>query len=107
MSTEKTYVPKSRAKMRDTQYGQFMSVSFSAKELVEFIHANTNSRGYFNITLAPRRNPDETQTHSVYLDTWKPREGGGLSAAQKAVSGAKPSSDDEMPPDNSDQSVPF
>ena len=30
-----------------------------------------------------------------------------LSAAQRAVSGAKPASDDEMPPDNSDQSVPF
>jgi hypothetical protein len=100
---EKIYVPKSRAKMRETQYGQFMSVSFSAKELVQFIHANTNTRGYFNITLAPRRNSDETQTHSVYLDTWEPTNKAPLSAAQKAASGqpelvpTTPAPDDDVP----------
>lgn len=102
MKEEKQYIPKSRAKMRDTQYGQFISVSFSAKELVEFIHAHTNSRGYFNITLAPRRNPDETQTHSVYLDTWEPENKKPLSAAVKAVTGYDPQrhlpDDDSEPP---------
>lgn len=102
MSTEKIYVPKSRAKERDTQYGKFMSVSFSAKELVEFIHANTNSRGYFNITIAPRRKADETQTHSVYLDTWEPTNKAPLNSAQKAVAGqpefrAAPAPDDDVP----------
>lgn len=103
MSAEKQYIPKSRARERDTPFGRYMSVSFSAKELVQFIHAHTNARGYFNITLAPRRNPDETQTHSVYLDTWEPKEKAPLSAAQRAVLaqknvGTQKEFDDSEPP---------
>ena len=75
-----TYVPKSSAKERTGQFGSFLAIGFEAKALIEFIQANTNSRGYFNITVSKRKQPgDRGDTHSVALDTFEPNRGGGES----------------------------
>lgn len=102
--SEKIYIPKSRAKERETPFGKVLNVSFDAKELIAFVQSHTNSRGYFNITLAPRRNPDETQTHSVAWDSWEPTNAKPLDGARKAVESAP-----ATPPATGDESdsVPF
>lgn len=73
MSAPKTYVPKSKAKVIPTQYGDMMKLGFHASTLIEFIKANTNNAGYFNLTVSERREPDQYgNTHSICLDTWVP-----------------------------------
>lgn len=67
---EKTYIPKCSAKLLGES---LLKLSFKAKDLVDFIHQNTNDRGYFNICVSPRRETGQFgDTHSVWLDTWKP-----------------------------------
>lgn len=73
MKEPKTYVPKCFAKMRKTQFGDFIGIDVDAEALVEFARAHKNERGYLKLTIAPRREVDKGgNTHSVYLDTWKP-----------------------------------
>lgn len=96
--SEKLYVPRSRAKERETPFGKVINVSFDAATLLEFIKAHTNSRGYFNITIVPRRKPDEHQTHSVVLDTWEPQNKEPLKEAHRAVERAIPTPPPEEDP---------
>ena len=69
----RTYLPKCYARERKGDFGAFISIQFDAAALIEFVRANTNSRGGFNITVSPRREASEKGvTHSVALDTWEP-----------------------------------
>lgn len=100
--SDKQYIPRSRAKERETPFGKVLNVSFDAKELIAFVQSHTNSRAYFNITLAPRRNPDETQTHSVAWDSWepenkKPLEAARRQAVQDTTPQPSPAPDDDVP----------
>lgn len=103
MNTDKTYIPKTRAKERETSFGKVLNVSFDAKELIAFVQSHTNSRGYFNISLLPRRNPDDQQTHSVMWDSWEPTNSKPLDAARRAVESA--TAPKTTPKDDSD--IPF
>lgn len=69
----KTYVPKCFAKARQTQFGEFISIDVDANALIEFANAHKNERGYLKLTVAKRKAADDRgNTHSVFLDTWKP-----------------------------------
>jgi len=61
---EKVYVGSGKL------FGKYdqIKIGLRAKELPE-----PNERGYINLIVAPRREPDKNgNTHSVYVDTWKP-----------------------------------
>ncbi len=96
----KTYVPRSYAKAVTTQYGEIINVSFSAKELREFMNDHVDAKGYFKITIAGRREPDKFgNTHSVFLDEFQPRQQSG---------GGNPPNAKENPTQEDDGSgVPF
>lgn len=82
--TPKTYAPMS-AKARDTSAGQFMNVSGKADKIIAFIQQHTNAKGYINLTIGQRRQPDEYgNTHSVWLDTWQPRDSSGAVSPERA-----------------------
>lgn len=92
--SDRVYVPKSYAKEIQGQYGAFLSVSFDAKTLIEFVQANTNAKGYFKINVSPRREPDKFgNTHSVTLDTYEPKQ----RSDAPPVSERKPADDDDVP----------
>lgn len=70
---EKTYVPKSSAKLRQTKIGDIITLGFNVAELVTFAQKHANEKGYINLDIVPRRTPDERNTHSVVLNDWKPQ----------------------------------
>lgn len=95
----KTYVPKCSAK--SVADGRILKLSFKAKELVEFAHQHVNERGYLNLCVSERRELGQFgDTHTVWLDTWKP----GQNQTQRTA--AKPTT--QEPPENHGYSdVPF
>lgn len=52
--------------------GSIIKLDCVADKLIEWLKANKNERGYVNIVLSAKREPDEKSTHTAYLDTWKP-----------------------------------
>jgi hypothetical protein len=100
MATNKQYVPKSTARARQTDYGEYISVGFDVAELIKFAEAHKNERGYLNLTIAPRREPSEKATHSVYLDDYKPGQRSGQPARRSAPATPPPAVDsgsDDVP----------
>ena len=77
---QKTYAPMT-AKEITTSLGTLMKLSFHAGKMIEFIRQHANEKGYVNMGMSPRREVGQYgETHSVWLDTWKPTQQG---AAQK------------------------
>ena len=74
MAEQKTYVPKSRAKLVQFQSGgNLMRLSFHAETLAQFIRDNTNDKGYITLCVTERRQPSQYgDTHCVWLDRWQP-----------------------------------
>lgn len=67
---QKTYVGS--AKEKQGKYGEFISLSFSQKDL-DILNASKNERGYVNLVINRRNQPGTYgETHSVTIDTWKP-----------------------------------
>jgi len=70
---QRTYVPKSKAKVVETQFGTIIKLGFNADVLINFVRENTNAAGYFNMDIVPRRQTDEYgNSHSCVLNDWKP-----------------------------------
>lgn len=107
MSTNASvYVPKSSAKERTTSFGQIINLSFNAKELIDFVNANTNEKGYINLEVVPRKEVSSYgDTHSVKLNNWKPEKTEGATPARQPQKPAprKPAPAAEQPNDD----VPF
>ena len=57
--SEKIYVPKCYAREKSGKYGSFLSVSFNADALIEFIKKHRSEKGYLNLTISPRKNASE------------------------------------------------
>lgn len=72
---EKTYVPKCNAKeIKFQDGGSMLKLSFRVEELVAFAQKNKNEKGYLNLNISLRKTPGQYgDTHSVSLDTWKPK----------------------------------
>ncbi len=106
MAEPKTYIPNSSAKeVRFDDGGAILKISFKSKELVDFIRVNTNDKGYFNIGVSPRREAGRYgDTHSVWLDTWKPKPQEGRQATPPERE--RPTAQD-LPPPPEEQDVPF
>lgn len=73
MNEPKIYAPAT-AKQIETNYGPLLKVSFSADKMILFINTHRNERGYVNLTISNRKEVGKYgDTHSVALDTWKPK----------------------------------
>lgn len=45
-----------------------------ATDLIDFIRANTNERGYFNFEILQKKEPGKYgDTHYAKVDTWQPK----------------------------------
>lgn len=75
MSNQKTYVPKSSVRARQTQFGEFINIGLNAEEFASFMNQHKNERGYINLTIGKRKAPSERgDTHSLWLDDYKPKD---------------------------------
>ncbi len=75
MAKDKVYVPMSSAKqITFADGGSLMKLGFKAADLITFINAHQNERGWINLVVSPRRAVGERgDTHSVTLDTYEPK----------------------------------
>ena len=75
MAETKTYVPKCSAKEITFQDGgKLLKLSFGIDTLLEFARNHGNEKGYLNLLVSARKTPGQYgDTHTVYLDTWKPK----------------------------------
>ncbi len=103
--TEKLYVPKCNARARQTSFGEVLTIGFDVKELIAFAEANKNERGFLNVCVVPRKTPNEYATHSVYLDTYKPRDPGAQGGRRREQPAPTPTEAPAQPEPQDD--VPF
>lgn len=71
---QKTYVPKSSAKLVKFQSGKsIIKLGFHAETMAAFLREHANAKGYVNLGISERRSVGERgDTHCVWLDTWQP-----------------------------------
>lgn len=92
MSDEKIYC--GNGKVIKTQYGEMMSLSFSAEDL-EKMQSNL-SNGWINVNVKQRREPSERgTTHYLEVDNWKPDPNRASSSAPAAAAKPAPASTSE------------
>lgn len=97
MNEPKTYVPKTSAKeIKFPPGGSMLKLGFHVDTLIEFVRKHANDRGYINFGVTSRRQVSEHgETHSVWLDTWKPKAAG--QSSPKPPTNAKPPEEDDVP----------
>ena len=68
----KTYV-KGSAKLKTTQFGDILKLSFRGEDLIGFIKHHTNARGYSAMDIVRRKEVGPYgDTHSIVLDDFVP-----------------------------------
>ena len=99
---EKIYAPGS-AKLREKCNWFELGYSFKADQMIEFIRANTNSRGYVNLRFNERRQLGKYgETHTVSLNDYEPQE----KSPQPQARNTPPAAPQSVPSPQSDD-VPF
>lgn len=76
---QKIYVPKSSAKeIHFERSGKtILKLNFKVQDLIAFLGQHKNEKGYITFGVSPRREVSQYgDTHCVWLDTWKPTQGG-------------------------------
>lgn len=88
----KVYVNGISAKARQTDYGEFINLGVNVDKVIAFLTEHRNEAGFVNLTVAKRREVGQFgDTHTVMLDTWKPKEqaAGGATAPAAKPAGKK------------------
>lgn len=101
MSEPKLYPPGVWATLKTAPFWKLEVQCSKAAELIEFIKAHTDARGRIHFCITELRERKERQTHSVWLDTWRPDAKGGFQAAKDAAAAAP------QPPREPNDDVPF
>lgn len=105
----KTYLPKSNIKTRDTSFGPVLKLSCNGEALIAFVKEHTNERGYINFEIVERKEVGEYgESHSIYLDDWKPSDRGGESAGKPATRTKQaPRAKPNPTPEAAEEDIPF
>ena len=82
--------------------GSILKLNVKVDRLIAWLNEHVNEKGYVNIVVQEKREPNEHGTHSAYLDTWKPKAtGDGLPPArpdeQRESAAAPASAPDNFP----------
>ena len=74
MKPEKIYL-KASVKARTTPFNtEVISLGVRASDIIEFCEKHANERGFVNFVISPRKEVGQYgDTHSVFLDTFKPK----------------------------------
>lgn len=91
---DRVYAPFSAKEHTFADGGKIIKLSAKADKLIAFIEANFNESGYINLVLASRREKGQYgDTHTVYLDTWKPKQRDGATTNTPETTDTKPKED--------------
>jgi heme-degrading monooxygenase HmoA len=72
--SDKTYINGLFIKVKETKFGEVVSVSINVKTLIEELKKHTNAKGYVNIDLLRRKEADKQgNTHYAVLNEWQPK----------------------------------
>jgi hypothetical protein len=72
--SDKTYINGLFIKVKETKFGEVVSVSINAKTLIDELNKHTNAKGYVNIDLLRRKEADKQgNTHYAVLNEWQPK----------------------------------
>ena len=75
MANDKVYLKCSAKAKTFDNGGTIIKIGVKREDLAEFVRAHTNERGYVNLIVGERREVGQYgDTHSVYLDPYKPGE---------------------------------
>ena len=75
MATQKIYAPLYAKEIEFKNGGTILKLGGKADKLVKWIASVQNEKGYIDLVVSRRKEVGQYgDTHSVYLDTWKPRE---------------------------------
>ena len=75
MATTKVYAPLYAKEIEFTNGGTMLKLGGKADKIAAWIIANQNKKGYIDLCVSKRKEVGQYgDTHSVYLDTWKPKE---------------------------------
>lgn len=75
MATDRVFLKCSAKAKTFDNGGTIIKIGIKREDLAEFVRAHTNERGYINLIVAERREQGTYgDTHSVYLDPYKPKE---------------------------------
>ena len=82
-TNKKIYVPGTSVKeFKFQDGGSVLRFSIKLDKFAPFVKENKNENGYINFNITQRQKPGEYgDTHSVSLDTWKPKENTGTKKA--------------------------
>lgn len=75
MNEPKTYINSITAKEVKFQStgNSVLKLSFKVEALIEFLNQHKNEKGYVNVGVSRRKEVGKYgETHTVWLDTWKP-----------------------------------
>jgi len=85
--SDKTYINGLFIKVKETKFGEVVSVSINAKTLIEELNKHTNAKGYVNIDLLRRKEADKNgNTHYAVLNEWQPKPQQDISPSQEESS---------------------
>lgn len=75
METTKIYAPGNFKLIKFNEGGGILKYSFPAEKMIEFCNKHKNEKGYVDIAIKARKEPDQYKnTHYGTLDTWKPKQ---------------------------------
>ena len=74
MAENKIYVPKCSAKhVKFSNGNSILKVGIHVDAMIEFLRQHVNEKGYVNLGISRRKEEGKYgETHTVWLDTWKP-----------------------------------
>jgi hypothetical protein len=100
---QKTYINGISAKQVTFTSGKsILKLNINVAKLIEQLQQHANEKGYVNLGISERREKGKYgETHTVWLDTWKP------TPKHEAPDVPKPAPWEESKPVQSDDSLPF
>lgn len=99
MANQKNFIKGSAREVEFSNGGSVLNISLNMQQLQEL----EQTKGYVNLTISARREADQYgNTHMIYENTFKPKEG-----AQAATPKAKPAAKKAAPDGDTEDDLPF
>lgn len=106
---QKIYAPASAKMVTFERTGNsILKLSFKADAFIAFINQRKNAKGYVNLGISKRKEVGKYgETHTVWLDTWEPKNLQSGDGTSPPVAAGKPDTKPAAPNPVDDDPVPF
>lgn len=102
----KIYAPASAKKVTFQSGKSILKIGINVEKFKDFLDTHRNAKGYINLGISERKETSRYgETHTVWLDTWKPDATKAAPRPSTATAEPEPPIVGDCPPENDD--VPF